>query len=186
MSMTEQPMNGEVEEIATPEPSMEAEEETVKEPENPEDADAPPEEKPAEVPEEQKAVENSLASGIEPPGARLDMIELARMQHVIAIHKHAFVETASQSLQKALHNEIASDASGGLNEGTAEITFYFDDKGGIGEVWGSSGSEKLKAALMRVDWLSLPSPADFRFRMNGLRVSVKIEKGEPALEFFVL
>ena len=79
----------------------------------------------------------------------LGMTGLARMHHIIAIHKRALVETASQSIQKALHREIASDPSGGLNEGTAEITLYFSQKGGIDEIWGSSVSEKLQAALER-------------------------------------
>ena len=181
-----QPISGEVKEVVSQEPPMPAEKETVEKDKNPEDANAVPEEKPAAVQEEERAAENSQMANTVPPGVGQDMMELARTHHIIAIHTRAFVETASQSIQKALHTEIASDSSGGLNEGTAEITFYFNEKGGIGEIRGSSDSEKLKAALVRLDWRSVPSPADFRFRMNGLRVSIKIEKGEPALLFNAL
>jgi hypothetical protein len=183
MSESEQSSSSEMKEVASQEPPMAAEEETVEKAENPEEANAIPEEKPAAVPEEQKAAENSQMASKVPPGVGLGMTKLARMHHIIAIHKRAFVETASQSIQKALHREIASDLSGGLNEGTAEITLYFNEKRGMGEIWGSSVSEKLQAALERLDWRTVPSPADFRFRMNGLHVSIKIEKGESALLF---
>jgi len=181
-----QQISGEATEVASPEPSMAAEEERVEKVENPEDANAVHEEKPAEVPEEEKTAETFHMASTVPPGVGLDMIELARTQRIIAIHTRAFVETASQSIQKALHKEIAGDSSGGLNEGTAEIALYFNEKGGIGEIWGSSASEKLQAALARLDWRTIPSPADFRFRINGLRVSIKIERGEPALLFSAL
>ena len=176
-SKADRPIISEVKEVASTGPPMPAEEETVEKAENPEDANAVPEE---------KATENSQIANTVTPDAGLNMIELARTQHIIAIHTRAFVETASQSIQKALHKEIVSDPSGGLNEGTAEVTFYFNENGGIGEVWGDSDSEKLKAALAKLDWRSVPSPADFRFRMNGLRVSIKIERGEPALLFYSL
>jgi hypothetical protein len=179
-SKAEEPISGEMKEVASPELPMASEEETIEKAENPEDANAVPEEKPAIVPEEEKTTENPQMAGTVPP---LDMIELARMKRIIAIHKRAFVETASQSVQKALHKEIAGDPSGGLNEGTAEIALYFNEKGGIREVWGGSVSEKLQAALARLDWRTIPSPADFKLRMNGLRVSIKIERGEPTILF---
>ena len=186
ISMADQPRSGELEELPSPEQPMPAEEETVEGAEKPADANAVPEEKPAIVPEEEKTSENPQMANTVPQGVGQDMTELARMHHMIAIHKRAFVDTASQSIQKALHREIAVDSSGGLNEGTAEITFYFNEKGDIGEVWGFSGSDKLQAVLERLDWRSVPSPADFRFWMNGLRVSIKIDKGEPALSFYAL
>src|SRR5574340_829545 len=157
-----QSVSGEVKEAASQETAMAAEEAAVEKAENPEEANAVPEAPPA-VPEEQKAAENPQMANAAPPGVGQDMKELARMHHVIAIHKRAFVETASQSIQKSLHKEIASDPSGDLNQGTAEVIFYFNEWGGIGEIWGSSGLEKLQAVLAKPDWQTVPSPADFRF-----------------------
>ena len=71
-------------------------------------------------------------------------------------------------------------------KGPLKSRFHYDDKGGIGEIWGSSESEKLKSVIARLDWGAIPSPAAFRLRMNGLRMVIKIEKGEPALFFSAL
>jgi hypothetical protein len=182
-----QPDIREVREVTMPQPPVAAEKETTVAAENPEDADVIAEEKPAAVQRDEKAPESSQATeAVPPPGPGRGIAELARAHHVIAIHTHAFVKSTSQSIQKALSREIAGDPSGGLNEGTAQVTVFFDNKGGIGEVWGSSESEKLKSVIARLDWGTIPSPAAFRLRMNGLRMLIKIEKGEPALYFSAL
>ena len=183
----EQPGVDQAQEVIRPEQPVPAREEIVARQEEPDDASVISEEEPAEMPETAQPPEEApQVTNAVPPGSGQDTMALARMQHLVAIHTRVFVETTAQSIQRALRQEIASESSSGLNEGSAQLTFYFNDKGGIGEVWGSSDSEKLKTVLARIDWKTMPSPGDFRFKMDGLRVGIKIEQGEPALFFFAL
>ena len=183
----EQPGVDQVQEAVKPEPLVPDKEEIVVKEEDPQDASLASEEEltePQEIvqpPEETPQVTNAV-----PPGSGQDTMELAGMHHLVAIHTRAFLETTAQSIQRALRQEIASDSFGGLNEGTAQVTFYFNEKGGIDKVWGSSESDKIKTILTRIDWMAMPSPGAFRFKMNGLRVGIKIEQGEPAIFFFAL
>ncbi len=117
--------SGAAKEAAPPEPAMTAEKEIPGETEKPEVADVIPEEKPAVADNEGVIeTENSQAANM----------AMARIHHFIAMHGRArsFVKSATLSIEKALHQEIANDSLGGLNEGTAEVTFYFNDIGGIG------------------------------------------------------
>jgi hypothetical protein len=175
-----------IEALETAEPATAAEEKAVETTEPPADERVTSEEKPPSVTEPVRAPETpqTAAAGMTVPGQ--EVTRLARIHHAFAIHAYAFVENASQSIQKALHREIESDPSGGLSEGTAEVMLYFNDEGGLGGISGATSSEKLQSLLGRLDWKSVPLPGDYRLKMKGLHVKIKIDRGEPSLFLTVL
>lgn len=175
-----------IQEVVSTDPDISVEEQAALREDEPGETSPTAYEKPHEVPEPAQSPEPPQIPDTALPGPVQDNMALARMHQIVFIHARAFVETTSQSIQSALRREIASGLSGGLNEGTAQITFYFDERGGIGEVWGSSDSESLKTLLTRIDWKAMLSPGDFRFKMNGLRVGITIQQGEPSLNFSVM
>lgn len=139
------------------------------------------EEKPAAGSEPEKATESpQTASGGSLPPTQ-EEIWLAHIHRVHMMHASVFMENASQNVQKALRKEIENDPSGALRDGTAEVIFYFNDQGDIGEIWGTSDSEKLESVLRGLNWRSIPVPADYRLRMRGLNIQIKIVQGEPSL-----
>jgi hypothetical protein len=110
-----------------------------------------------------------------------DMMKTALARKMADIHIRAYVSSASKTLRKSLKQEIESDFSGGMREGSAEIMLYFNDQGEIDEVRGSSSSELLDSALGRLDWGSLSSPKEFRVRLRELIIRLDIINGEPRL-----
>jgi len=130
---------------------------------------------PAGVPE----TPETAAPGLADQGR--EMSKLAQIHHAFATHTYTFVENASRSIQAALHREIASGPAGELSEGTAEVLLYFNDEGGLREIWGATTSEKLHVLLDRLDWKSIPLPGTYRLRMKSLHVKIKIDRGEPSL-----
>jgi hypothetical protein len=138
----------------------------------------------ASEPEKEAEISRTAASGM--AGTGPDLSGLAILHHIYAVHTRAFVENAALSLHQALHKEIESDLSGTLRDGTAEVTFFFNDAGGIAEVRGASGSDSLMSALGRLDWQSVPAPGAYRLKMKGLHVMIKIDKGEPSFFFTAL
>jgi hypothetical protein len=111
---------------------------------------------------------------------------LAQVHHAYFTQARAFMDDFSQSIQKGLLKAIENNQAGGLREGTAEVSFLFNDEGGIGEVWGATNSEVLESALNRLDWQTIPLPGTFRLKIKGLHVRIRIEGGEPFLSFTVL
>jgi len=124
------------------------------------------------------------ATGI--PDPREEAIWLAQIHHSYITQTRAFMDNFLQSIEKGLSKAIESNQAGSLREGTGEVTFYFNDEGGIGEVWGATNSKVLESALNRLDWRSVPLPGEFRLRITGLRVKIRIHAGEPSLSFTVL
>lgn len=144
------------------------------------------EEKPEAVPEPVKAPDASrqVFSGISEK--RQDAMWLAQIHHAYAADARAFVDNVTQSIQVGLLREIEHSRSTGLHEGTAYVTFYFNDEGGLGEIWGATNSEELESALNRLDWGSVPLPGAYRLKMKGLQVRIRINRGEPSFSFALL
>jgi hypothetical protein len=135
---------------------------------------------PEKIPEAQEQVASGMSA------SREKAMWLAQIHHAYITQTRAFMDGFSQSIQKGLLKAIESNRVGGLHEGTAEVTFFFNDEGGMGEVWGATNSEVLESALNRLDWQSVPLPGAFRLKIKGLHVMIRIEKGEPFLSFTVL
>ncbi len=143
-------------------------------------------EKPEEIspPEKIPESQEQAATGIS--GTSQETVWLAQIHHSYLMQTRVFMDNFSQSIREGLLKAIESDLAGGLREGTAEVTFFFNDEGGFGEVWGATSSEVLKSALNRLDWQSVPLPGAYRLKLKGLHVKISIEKGEPSLSFTVL
>ncbi len=120
------------------------------------------------------------------PGPAQDSVWLAQIHHKYFAQAGAFMDNLSQSIKKGLNREIEMDTTGGLREGAAQVTFYFNDEGGLGEIWGATDSLVLKSALNRLNWLAVPLPGDYRLRIKGLLVKITIVNGEPALAVSML
>ncbi len=164
--------------------------------------EVPKEKIPAEVTEvsaedkvmtEKEAVATPKPGGI--PEAAIDISRpdlqqesalLAHMHHAYIMQGRAFMDNFSEALQKSLLKAIESTQAGSIPDDTAEITYYFDDKGDIGEVLGSSKSDVLKSVLNRLEWWSVPLPGEYRLRIKGLQVKVRMESGKPSLTLTVL
>lgn len=143
-------------------------------------------EKPEEIspPEKIPEAQEPAATGMS--GTSQETMWLAQIHHAYLMQTRVFMDNFSQSIREGLLKAIESDPAGGLREGTAEVTFFFNDEGGFGEVWGATNSEVLKSVLNRLDWQSVPLPGSYRLKLKGLHVKISIEKGEPSLSFTVL
>jgi len=161
-----------------------AEEEALRTDKTPEAETAAEENPAASEPEKAAEVSQTAAPGMV-AASEQDLSGLALM-HLSAIHTRVFMDKAALSLNQAIHKEIDNDLSGTLNDGTAEVIFYFNDAGGIAEVRGSSSSDSLLSALGRLDWQSVPAPGTYRLKMKGLHVIIKIARGEPSFFFTLL
>ncbi len=96
------------------------------------------------------------------------------------------MDNLSQSIKQGLRKEIETDASGVLREGTAQVTYYFNDEGGLGEIWGATDSLELKSALNHLEWRTFPLPGPYKLRIKGLLVKIRITDGEPTLSVTML
>ncbi len=115
-----------------------------------------------------------------------ESVLLAHMHHAYIMQGRAFMDNFSQAIHNNLLKAIESTQAGSIPDDTAEITYYFDDKGDIGEVLGSSKSDVIKSVLNRLEWWSVPLPGEYRLRIKGLQVKVRMESGKPSLTLTVL
>ncbi len=120
------------------------------------------------------------------PGAAQDATWLAQIHHTYYSQAGAFMANLSQTIEKDLRREIEISSKGTLLEGTAAVTFYFNNEGGLGEIWGATNSAELKSALNHLDWLAVPLPGSYSLRIKRLLVKIKIANGEPTLTVNIL
>ena len=173
-----QPGAQEVRETDQPAPQQALVQEVAETEEPEEPAEEMHEEEPVPTPQNDVAAKPPLPSDTALPGPVGNMSALAVYHHIVAMKTRAFVQNTGNTLHSALFREVKDNPSD-IQEGTALITFQFDDQGRLGNVMGSFDQDKLKDLFLKVDWYAIPAPRDFNVKMQGLRLKVTISRSEP-------